>query len=129
MLIQKLKFILYYWFPTFAWAGVIFHLSNLPADDLPSWEVPYLDKLIHAIEFAILAYLTLRSFVATYPKKSNVFQCTLMAITVFSYALLDEFHQSFVAGRFTDVYDLVADSSGIFLILLFFRNRLTVGQN
>ncbi len=119
----------FYWAPVCVWAGVIFYLSNLPADDLPSWEIPYLDKGVHAVEFGILAFLFLRGAVATFLGQTMRFQCLLTVMAVFFYALLDEYHQSFVLGRVTDVYDLVADSIGIFFALFLAKNRLTRALN
>jgi len=115
---SRLKWLSIYWLPTFVWAGVIFYLSHLPVEELPSWEIPYLDKVIHLIEFGLLATLCLRSFVATYPSRSNQSLILITFVVVFCYAILDEYHQSFVIGRITDVYDLAADTSGILLALL-----------
>lgn len=100
-----------YWLATFLWAGVIFYLSHLPAEELPGWQIPYLDKVIHAAEFGILAWLSFKSFRAIWPA----------FLFAFLYALSDEFHQFFVPGRFPDIYDLLADTSGIFLVLLFVK--------
>jgi len=118
---SRLKWLSVYWFPTLLWAGVIFYLSHLPVEELPSWEIPYLDKVVHAIEFGILTLLCLRSFVATYPSKSIRFLILLTFAVVFSYALQDEYHQSFIAGRITDVYDLLADTTGIIIALLLLK--------
>lgn len=108
---MKEKFFSLYWLALFLWAGVIFYLSHLPAEELPGWQIPYLDKVVHAAEFGILAWLCFKSFRAFFPA----------LLFSFLYALSDEFHQLFVPGRCPDIYDLFADVSGIFLALFLLK--------
>jgi VanZ family protein len=83
-------------------------ISNPPA--FPGVEPS--DKMIHAALYAGLGAVCLR---AVADRRWNqitarrVIDAVLMAI---AYGAFDEFHQSLVAGRQSDVADLVADSLG-----------------
>lgn len=82
------------------WAATIFTVSSQPggAVGLPS---PW-DKLAHMLTYAILAWLLRKS-------GPSPLGATALAIL---YGLSDEWHQSFVPGRFCDATDLLADSAG-----------------
>jgi VanZ family protein len=71
------------------------------------------DKLYHAGAYFIMGLLTWRSFK---PWFSSPVLLALLSIAFCSiYGLSDEWHQSFVAGRDSDIVDWVADSSGAVL--------------
>ncbi len=108
----KKQWLSLYWLSTFLWASLIFYLSHLPVEELPGWQIPYLDKVVHLFLFGVLAFFCFRSVAGRF--SLTFFLCLL-------YALSDEFHQSFIPGRFPDIYDLLADTSGIFLALLFVK--------
>ena len=74
------------------------------------------DKIAHAGVYFILCWLVRRAFYyqEAFPqlKKSSI-----LGAFVFScvYGMLDEFHQDFVPGRSSDVYNLVAGTGGALL--------------
>jgi VanZ family protein len=80
-----------------------------------------LRKLGHFTEYAILAFLARRAFVSssyTFLRRYS-FECAL--VLVVSYALLDEFHQSFVPSRTASIYDSAIDVAGGITILLLLK--------
>lgn len=83
-----------------------------------------LDKLVHVVEFAILAFLLSLGFFSALNASSRT-----KAIIVFSIALslglLDEFHQHFIPGRRADLYDLLADAVGAALGVFFYWHLTT----
>ena len=83
---------------------MIFALSSIPSlgTGLGTWDL-VLRKLAHATEFAILAALLVRAF-------GDPWRAALVAVL---YAISDELHQSFVAGRQGAVLDVVIDSAGV----------------
>lgn len=94
--------------PALAWAvliALISHREKLPQTTL-SFEG--LDKLVHALVYAILALLCL--FAAGWPRTLKAMFSVWFLATC--YGLSDEIHQMFVPGRSADVWDLVADSAG-----------------
>jgi VanZ family protein len=101
------------WAPVVLWAGLIFTLSSIPSLDsgLGTWDL-VLRKLAHFAEYAILGALLLRAL-----RREPV------AVLVGSaYALTDEVHQAFVAGRQGSPLDWAIDTAGVILgVLLFAR--------
>ena len=106
-----------FWYlgPVVGLAGVIFYLSALshPEDQLPSFlfnEVS--DKVLHAVEYGILALLCYRAFRwATGPVVAR--QAVVLAIVTASvYGITDEAHQFFVPFRESGWQDWLADTVG-----------------
>ena len=78
-------------------------------------------KAGHFTEYAILALLARRAFVSS--SKANIqrrwFELGFLLVT--GYALLDEFHQSFVPSRTASIYDSAIDVVGGLTVLLIFK--------
>ncbi len=72
----------------------------------------YVRKLAHFSEYALLALLAARAFHSS----SRSFLRSRWALSAFIlvavYALLDEYHQTFVATRAGNIYDSLLDMSG-----------------
>ena len=84
--------------------GLIWFLSSRPgtAISLPG----FTDKGAHLIEYAILGFFLGRGF-----GKGGVMLLSAWLLAS-AYGVLDEYHQSFVIGRFSSVWDAAADSVG-----------------
>ena len=78
-------------------------------------------KAGHFTEYAILALLARRAFVTS--SKAFIQRCwfELGLLLVTCYALLDEFHQSFVPSRSASIYDSAIDVAGGLTVLLLFK--------
>jgi VanZ family protein len=90
------------------WAAVIWLASSfswgpLPVD-VPGW-VPT-DKVAHSLIFGVLAWLIARPGSVS---RGVVLRAWLLATL---WGALDEWHQSWVPGRFSDVRDAAADAVG-----------------
>jgi VanZ family protein len=74
--------------------------------------IHHFDKVVHGIEFAIMAILLCFGFFnvlkASLPKKILVTFFLGLAL-----GILDEFHQHFVPGRHMDALDALADALGV----------------
>lgn len=80
-------------------------------------------KLAHFTEYAILGFLAARAFRSS-PRPaihSRWFLISLLLIV--TYALLDEYHQSFVPSRTASIYDSMIDMAGGLTALLIIRRR------
>jgi VanZ family protein len=104
-----------YWLPVVAYTALIFYLSSLshPEDKLPKFLFEQLgDKLLHAIEYAILALLCYRAFRrAAGPRMAS--QALVLAIAASSlYGMTDEMHQALVPLRESSWSDWIADTVG-----------------
>lgn len=106
---------IWYWLPVVVYASLIFYLSSLPhpEENLPKILFEKLgDKLLHLIEYAVLALLCYRAFQrAAGPHVAQ--QAVLLAILAASfYGMTDEVHQAFVPFRESSWLDWVADTAG-----------------
>ncbi len=109
------------WFPAFIVMLVIFVFSSEPEDALPNflgWNY-FVMKTSHAIGYGLLA-LSYFHFLK-YDKK----QYWLAWLMALAYAATDEFHQSFVPGRYASAFDVVIfDNFGaVFGLWLYFISR------
>jgi len=109
------KFIIF-WLPVTGYCAIIFTLSSM-AQPLPAGiEIPYFDKLLHAVEYGVLSYLLIRAMRGTgikLAKRTLIITAVAMATL---YAATDEFHQMFVPGRYPDVFDLLSDFVGALIV-------------
>ena len=89
-------------------------LSHTPQDDIPesiSSAPDGIDYLFHFVEYSILGFLLFRSLASDELVVGNAVQFSLLI--GISFAILDEFHQSFVPGRHMSSIDMLFDSIGI----------------
>jgi VanZ family protein len=96
------------------WAGIIFALSSVPSlsSGLGTWDV-VLRKLAHVAEYAVLGALLARALPELAAQWAGM-----------AYAVGDEVHQHFVAGRHGALLDVAIDASGVLAgILLLRRTR------
>ena len=107
--------VLWHWVPVALYAGAIFYLSaqSHPEDQLPSFLLEDVsDKVLHAVEYGILALLCYRAFRwAAGPAVAR--QAVVLAIlTASAYGITDEAHQLFVPFRESSWLDWLADTIG-----------------
>lgn len=97
--------------PTILWAVLIFVLSSIPSLRPPDIGFSLQDKLFHFLEFGVFGFFLQRSFAHVY---GNRFRVYFIVLTVgAAYGALDEIHQSFVRGREAELFDFLADTTGI----------------
>jgi len=92
--------------------GIIFFLSHQPGDIVQLPEIPFLDKIAHVVAYAILAgtfIYALQPFALNLKRSAVVVTTVLFCIF---FGLADEYHQSFIPGRFVSGWDVVADAIG-----------------
>ena len=80
-------------------------------------------KVAHFTEYAILAYLAARAFRTSPRSPISRRWCLISLGLIVVYALLDEYHQSFVPSRTASIFDSFIDMSGGIAMLLFLRWR------
>jgi VanZ family protein len=80
----------------------------------------FVRKASHFSEYAILGFLAARAFSSSSQRLLRNYWAHASVILIVSYALLDEFHQSFVSSRTASIYDSLIDiSGGVFSLLCF----------
>ena len=103
--------------------GMIFYLSHQPGDFVQLPQVVGLDKVAHVIAYGILAATFLYGLQPFIHDANR----TVIAIVIILFCLLfgisDEFHQSFIPGRFVSGWDVAADAIGGLLVVCFWYMR------
>jgi VanZ family protein len=101
------------WLLPSVWACGLLILSAQPAERLPAVPVWQLDKLVHALLYAVLGALTGRALAVRAPgdKVARV-ALALAAVGLAGFGLFDEWTQSFTPGRMSSAADAVADAIG-----------------
>lgn len=98
-------------------AIIIFYISSLTAEEAPGRGLGINAAFYHITIFFLLAFFLLISVIQGKNKKLILPAIFLVII----YAILDEFHQYFVPGRFSAFSDVILDSIGIaFASILYF---------
>jgi VanZ family protein len=102
-------------------------LSSIPSPPQPDWSFPFLDKIAHTIIYSLLGLSYLCSFT-----KGFLFHSTKIIIAAFLAACLfgifDEFFQSFIPGRFSELGDWIADIIGVslgFCLYFFIKKKFS----
>ena len=107
--------VFWYWLPVALYAGMIFFLSaqSHPEEQLPSFLLKDVsDKVLHAVEYAILGGLCYRAlrWGASGPVAS--YALLFAIVTASLYGVTDEVHQFFVPFRESSWLDWLADTAG-----------------
>lgn len=123
---ERLKQNHFWWFqgPMIMWAVALFVQSSIPGDRIPSFEFFTNDKLIHFLEYVILAICVHRGirFQNRFPFLANN-HYLFTFIFVAAYGASDEFHQYFVRNRNSSILDLLADCFGSLVYLAYYWLR------
>ena len=107
--------VLWYWVPAVLYAGAIFFLSSQshPEEQLPSFLLENVsDKVLHAVEYGILAVLCFRTFRWAAGPAVALQAVVLAIVTASVYGITDEVHQLFVPFRESSWLDWLADTIG-----------------
>lgn len=89
---------------------VILALSTIPGGALPDIDIFSFDKLLHIIEYFILAFLAIN--VIKNPSTKTIIIIVIIGI---AYGGFNEIWQGVVAGRFACIYDAIANGVGMIL--------------
>ena len=107
--------------------ALIFYLSSLsePLESLPDIDWGPIDKVYHLAEYAVLGSLLARALAHTspqlFPASTWIIALSIAAV----YGASDEWHQSFVPGRYPTVADWIVDcvGSAIGVLIVYLRRR------
>jgi len=80
-------------------------------------------KLAHLTEYAILGFLAARAFRSSPRPAIHTHWFLISFALIVTYALIDEYHQSFVPSRTASIYDSLIDIAGGLTALLIIRRR------
>ncbi len=97
------------WAPVVAWMAVVFFVSSLShlgrAGRVPDW-------VSHPIEYGVGAALVCRALEGGRRRALTMSTALTATLLTTAYGVTDEYHQSFVPGRTSDLADVVKDFVG-----------------
>jgi VanZ family protein len=103
----------------------------MPANKLPDTsffsKIPYFDKMVHFAMYFIFALFLMSGFSRQYGKTSTK-AYILSFIYAFLLGVLIEFIQEKI-GRSYDIYDMIANTTGIIVSLLLFNSIKWILRN
>lgn len=110
---------MWYWLPVLMYLTLIVTLSAQPSlKPPPQFELT--DKFYHVLEYFGLGVLLARAFRAG-RRVASPMQTVAMVLTLgVMVGAADEIFQSFVPGRMSDIFDVLADATGVLLAQLVF---------
>ena len=114
------------WLPPLVWMGVIFFFSAQPnLNSGLGWIDHVGRKIIHASDYALLCFLWWRALRTKLDRERALWFAWALS---FLYAISDEYHQTFVAGRHGSWVDVAIDSMGaaLFVVLMLRAGRRRV---
>ena len=111
------------WGYVIAWMSVIYYFSDQPDlhSALPSSWDSVLRKIAHVAEYFVLSFLLFRALVLIPVARRTALLGAL--VMTLAYALSDEWHQHFVAGRQGSLRDVLVDSLGYVVFWFLQRSR------
>ena len=119
----------WHWGPVVLYTVFIFWLSSAPRP-VPGIELfPWMDKVLHAIEFTPYGSLLARAIRRSQDRLSWGWVEGLAFLAAFSVGSLDEYYQSFVDTRSSSLFDLFWDCVGAALGSRFYRRGNPRGKN
>lgn len=123
---------LWYWMPVALYAGAIFFLSaqSHPEEQVPSFLLKEVsDKVLHAMEYAVLGGLCYRAFRWGLNGQVAARALIIAIVAASLYGVTDEVHQLFVPFRESSWQDWLADTIGAVIGALSWRFFLSVGPH
>ncbi|MEE9574395.1 MAG: VanZ family protein [Candidatus Neomarinimicrobiota bacterium] len=89
---------------------VILALSTIPGEVIPKFDIFSIDKLLHIIEYFILAFLAINAI------KIHSTKIIIWVIFIgIAYGGFNEIWQGLIATRFASVYDAIANGIGMII--------------
>ncbi len=104
------------WGPVIIFAVLVFLLSSMPFP-LKKAPFPFFDKVAHVSEYAIFATLLFRALSGTWSGVNFLLLVLFTVVITLGYGVSDEFHQSFVPTRTSDIKDVAADGFGAIMAM------------
>ncbi len=109
------------WLPALCLMGLIFYISSGPAPEFLEHKMFDLqDKALHASAFLVLALLFYRGLLWSGQPPSRAMAWIAMGLAAL-YGASDEWHQSFVPSRTSEMDDWIADVLGSLIVVLAYR--------
>lgn len=97
---------------------LIFYASHQPGESINLIDIPNVDKLLHSLVYAVLAYSALIAVSPAIRIRNVKTVGILVVMFCLVYGVTDEYHQSFIPGRSSSIWDMLADTLGAGLAVI-----------
>ncbi len=87
---------------------MILAVSTIPGRRMPEFDIWSFDKILHIIEYSILAFLAINAI-----GKVSTTSIIVIIIVGSAYGGFNEIWQGLVADRFASIYDAIANGIGM----------------
>ena len=108
--------------------GIIFYLSHQPYDFAELPPLIGVDKLLHIIAYSSLAGTFLYALQPYVNNSNRTVTAVVIVLFCIIYGISDEFHQSFIPGRFSSIWDVLADGFGALLVVGWWHRKEGKGK-
>ena len=92
--------------------ALMWFLSSRSGDEIQMPPIPFLDKVLHFLEYLIFGFLLARVISLPERRKSRIRLFISVVAIALIWGAIDELHQSFVPLRDASLFDLIADCIG-----------------
>ena len=113
---MKSDFKIYKMVPMLFVMGTIFFLSHKTGDEIELPAFAYSDLVAHMIIYAALAAAILYAWSSKFKENHSIKVVCFTVAFCLLYGISDEFHQSFVPGRYVSGMDVLADMVGAIVV-------------
>lgn len=101
--------------PVMVVMGGIFYLSHQSGNSFTLPDVANIDKLLHCLVYMVLGITAYTALSPEWRESQPFYAGCMVLLFCLCYGLLDEWHQSFIVGRYASGFDVAADVGGGFL--------------
>lgn len=101
-----------YYLATIAYCVGIFVLSHDSDPPSSTFDIPYLDKGLHAVVYGALAICVSLALSRSQRPLSELTLFWAPIVFATAYGMTDEIHQRFVPNRFFEISDMLANGAG-----------------
>ena len=108
--------------------GIIFYVSHQPYGFAPLPPLVGFDKLLHVIAYSTLAGTFLYGLQPFTHSSNRSFSAFIVIVFCTIYGISDEYHQSFIPGRFPSFWDVLADGLGALLVVGWWLRKQVKGE-
>ena len=106
--------------PVIIWTIIVLYLTWWPQIEIPDIGIEYKDKVAHVAVFCILGLFVSRSrFKNEINRLQKAVKDTMLYCSLF--AIFDEAMQGVIPGRAADVWDGLANITGVLIAVIIFR--------
>ena len=119
-----MKHLIKFWLPVLIYLVLIFVLSSSSKTVFVETEIPFLDKFLHTIEYAVLGFLLIRALKNSRLRFFDRNFILLAVVLATLYGISDEFHQHFVPNRIASLGDVFFDCIGSVIGSIVYRRKI-----